>query len=397
MCAQTKAKLAKMIEQFPAVAVVRNKFKRPSKDGVISNPITNVVVQKSDVEMMHWQANNVSRVGRAYISRMHKDSERRGTRTEVLYAVNEQDEIIATLDWRNYESFEERSKLYLKQIFKEVKSSDVAYLIWAQVYVWFEPTKEESDSVFGDFIDHELTAIVCPKPKSSSWDELTEKAEVVKKERENAYKYNPKQMPELEGIHKALDQGHKLHAFSSGGGLRVVSLHNKKGKGVGYGEHPHVEEALNHCDEDFIAGCRPYGEVYGSNGKYPHYLTGDTLSTSNIDYWIRAGHTFDCWKEGSIIVLVLSGYSELKVPDWVEDKLKKSPTVKWKDRGFVFVATEYTFPRGTKGMSIETLPDVRKDVKHATFYKITKTGKGSTFWNAMISAFEAPEVEVMDS
>ena len=67
----------------------------------------------------------------------------------------------------------------------------------------------------------------------------------------------PAQPCSLDHLQQALRNGAKLHAFLSGGGLRVVRL-EKGGKLLGYGEHPYIEEALRHADEDTEAGGRPY-------------------------------------------------------------------------------------------------------------------------------------------
>ena len=57
-------------------------------------------------------------------------------------------------------------------------------------------------------------------------------------------------------LQEALKNGANLHAFLSGGGLRVVRI-EKMNKETGkkellsYGEHPYFSGALVHADEDF--------------------------------------------------------------------------------------------------------------------------------------------------
>lgn len=100
----------------------------------------------------------------------------------------------------------------------------------------------------------------------------------------------------LPGLEQALRDGCKVHAFRSGGGLRVIRITTKDGQLKGYGEHPQVEDALSHANEDFLAGGRPYQEVYG--GSKPNYLTGSSEPTSPLDDWLLHGHTFDAWYDG---------------------------------------------------------------------------------------------------
>lgn len=90
----------------------------------------------------------------------------------------------------------------------------------------------------------------------------------------------------------------KLHAFRSGGGLRVLyikEINNKKNDSLGYGEAPQFSEAVQHLDEDLAAGGRPYKEVYGKI--YPHYLTGTSEieegRLGGLDWWLLCGRSFD--------------------------------------------------------------------------------------------------------
>jgi hypothetical protein len=100
---------------------------------------------------------------------------------------------------------------------------------------------------------------------------------------------------ELNGLEKALTEGCTLTGFISGGGLRVIRVLNKE-KLCGYGEHPRVEEALSHANEDFLAGGRPYKEVYGK--LKPHYLTGLSKYTSELDSWMLNGGKIQAYKQG---------------------------------------------------------------------------------------------------
>ena len=202
---------------------------------------------------------------------------------------------------------------------------------------------------------------------------------------------------ELDGINEALSKGGRLHGFSSGGGLRVISI-KIDGNEVGYGEHPHVENALTHASEDYLVGGRPYNEVYG--GKYPHYLTGDTRTSSPLDSWLRFGSTFDAWQENGNITVQLNGYAKTHTPKEVNEQAKTTgKPVTWEDRGFQY---ETTFKKGffangedAHSTSVIKIPLGQKEYR-AWMYHITKTGQGTTFEEAVNSAFNAKEVEVSD-
>lgn len=105
-------------------------------------------------------------------------------------------------------------------------------------------------------------------------------------------------------LEEALRAGCRMHAFSSGGGLRVVRI-ERSGKSVAYGEHPYINEALRIAAEDYKAGGRAYQDVYGKIEK--EYLTGDPCPNSDLDMWVRKGSTFDAWFEDELFVFELKG------------------------------------------------------------------------------------------
>lgn len=113
---------------------------------------------------------------------------------------------------------------------------------------------------------------------------------------------------EFEGISQALFEGCRLHAFRSGGGLMVVRVSEADGKLRGYGEHPHIDEALDYADEDYLAGGRKYTDVYGKI--HPHYLTGNSNAISPLDAWVKRGRTFDAFCDNDGFVVELHGYDE---------------------------------------------------------------------------------------
>lgn len=393
MASQPLAKLAKLTEQFPSISGTRIRFMwRPNASAKLRYPVTHVSVQKSDPDLMHFQGKYTH--GNSYI--MRSGSDLRAEMFQYLYAYDERGKRVGnSMTWYTEESAND----FAKNIFDNIDSAKVAYLAVETVYTWHKPTNENSDKPYHDeVVGMEVNIIIYPKPKNMTWPELVTLSEKIKKEQENAWRYNPKVMPKLTGVHLALSKGLKLHAFLSGGGLRVVSLSTKGGDEKAYGEHPHVEDALNHLDEDFLAGGRPYNEMYGPKGLYTHYLTGSTLPTSNLDYWVRRGNTFDVWQENNVVFFRLNGYAQQDMPKEFMDKAKKNPgmPVFWFARGFHFMGSYQPnlFEEGKGGFTWRCLnPD--KNSSRDTFYHISKTGQGKTIWQAMSAAFKAEEIEVI--
>jgi len=197
----------------------------------------------------------------------------------------------------------------------------------------------------------------------------------------------------LTGIERSLREGCRVHAFRSGGGLRVVRI-ERDGELKGYGEHPQVEDALSHADEDFLAGGRKYGDVYGVTK--PHYWTGSSTPTSQLDQWLLSGHTFDVWREGDDVVFQLKGWVDVITPEEIIEKVKRTGKSEvWENRGYT-----YRIYRDTLGGQLCTVREVisgprepKGDVR-SSMYEATKTGRGRYFWDALDSAFDADEVEI---
>jgi hypothetical protein len=196
---------------------------------------------------------------------------------------------------------------------------------------------------------------------------------------------------ELQGITTALQKGCRLHAFLSGGGLRVIRLETKGGDLKGYGEHPHVDDALAHADEDYLVGGREYDEVYGK--KHTHYLTGSTSTNSALDAWVRQGRTFDAWWVNDEFVLELHGSQDSHAPEELYTRVLETGNKEiWENRGFRYEITLSRFPNGEPCTSMRCL-NPKKGISHL-MYDITKTGRGKTFAEAVEKAFAAEQVEV---
>ena len=109
-------------------------------------------------------------------------------------------------------------------------------------------------------------------------------------------------------IEQKLREGFLIHAFRSGGGLRVLRLEDRSfdstgkvirgssGNLYGYGEAPSVEDAIAYLEEDIEHGGRPYDQVYGKI--HPHYWTGSSSASSELDRWLLRGGSFDAWFDG---------------------------------------------------------------------------------------------------
>lgn len=395
---QSNRRTAQLIKQFPAVGVILagSEFRDFNvKDRTYKLPDTYIHVQRSDPETMHLKG-NICDGHRSYIT--NEKSKLRGTKTEFLIAINHNEKEIAQLDW--FDNFNESGCLIQKSaqdIFKSANPDDVKYLIWIERVVWYEPAPENSDWCIKDpFLGQELRIYVFLPHKDLSWAQLIELANNIKKDREEAWKYPPTPRLTMNGIEAALRNGCKIHAFSSGGGLRVIGIKKNAGY-IGYGEHPHVEEALLHADEDYLVGGRPYKEVYGK--KYPHYLTGSTECTSNLDFWLRRGSTFDVWADGSEIVFRLNGFKQTEFPKELDDKvLATGKPETFEDRGYTYRLTRMYLANGKPGVSGKVIksPKGKRLNSDPWMYHITKTARDNNFWDAMLKAFEAPEIEVAE-
>lgn len=189
---------------------------------------------------------------------------------------------------------------------------------------------------------------------------------------------------EIQGLDRALREGARMHVFRSGGGLRVVRLERDKVL-VGYGEHPHLGPALEHASEDFLAGHRPYGEVYG--GKHERYLTGAEDPAGSADLWVLRGRNIDAWyadgeciveAQASVDVSPFHNLSDLRPGYYVNDQ------------GVVYEVREGSW--GLVGQPVCTPPGMS-----SKFRDFAIRGVGATFGDAFDALFGGgePQVDVM--
>lgn len=195
----------------------------------------------------------------------------------------------------------------------------------------------------------------------------------------------PAQPCVMENVHKALMNGNKLHAFRSGGGLRVVRV-GKDGNLLGYGEHPYIEEALRHCDEDIAAGGRDYHYVYGK--LYDHYYTGSSSPSSDLDKWILSGGTFDVVYENGKFVASLSQLEQVTTPKDVMDRvLSTGKAENYTVLGLTYEASLSHFGNGKKCVSCRCLDVVTG--RDAWFWDSVRTGESSTMMEALYCGLRA--------
>lgn len=197
------------------------------------------------------------------------------------------------------------------------------------------------------------------------------------------------------GMVAALEHGCRLHVFRSGGGLRVARL-EKEGVLKGYGEHPYVELALGHAAEDYLAGQRPYKEVYG--GLYDHYLTGSADASGDLDRQIVRGRTLDAWREDSIVICEIRGSAETPTPKRLEKAvMRNGKPRRFKHRGFEYEISPFTTPNGSKCVSISVVGgrEARNGADPWVFH-VVQTGRGDSLAAAIKAALAAKETEAND-
>lgn len=137
----------------------------------------------------------------------------------------------------------------------------------------------------------------------------------------------PLQLRPCPALEAELRNGLRLHAFRSGGGLRVIYLADDghgpcSPNGKGYGEHPNIEEAIRLAEEDCAAGGREYEEVYGK--LVPQFLTGTSNPSSPLDRWILMGRAFDVKFEQGEFVFCSEFICERNTPKEIREQVVKA-------------------------------------------------------------------------
>lgn len=218
----------------------------------------------------------------------------------------------------------------------------------------------------------------------------------------NEHPMNPASLATME---EHLRKGLRMHAFRSGGGLRVVRMEDRSiketdedyGPGFslqGYGEHYCVEVAFDHTAEDLKAGHQPYNKQYGEDG-HTHYLSGTLTPNSQLDLWLLQGHMFDAYVDKDEVVFELHGYEETEYPEGVEKRALAGEVVLWENRGYIYETKLSNFRGSAPGTSTSVVksPEGKRSGSDPWMYKIIKTGRASTLILAIEAAFKAPSIE----
>lgn len=192
-------------------------------------------------------------------------------------------------------------------------------------------------------------------------------------------------------IEPALKMGGFIHAFMSGGGLRVLRLaeFGPRGDLMGYGESPTVDDAFRILADDYEAGGRKYGDVYGKVEPAP---------AGELDAWVRKGNTFDAWYKDGEYVVELRSLQEAHTPEETVRRCTAGETIAWTDdRRVTYQCSPSRFPNGERCCSTKIVK-VPKGMTHnrAWMWYATQTGRGPTLSDAIDQAFKAPKVEVND-
>lgn len=214
----------------------------------------------------------------------------------------------------------------------------------------------------------------------------------------------------IASLEKALLSGHALHTFRSGGGLQVVRIEKVNGKErygelKGYGEHPHINEALRHAGEDFAAGGRPYAEVYGTcdwvnpenskDGIYPMYLTGTHEVDGKLDQWVKQ-NTVDARGRDGQIEVELRGWGEFRTDDQVLAEVRRTgKPIRIEERGFVYeCGPDPSWNNAITTRIISSPPGIKQH--RAWMWRTNQVGRGATFTDALNAAFAAKSEEIND-
>lgn len=200
--------------------------------------------------------------------------------------------------------------------------------------------------------------------------------------------------PEIE---QALRDGHQLHGFRSGGGLRVISIENSAGETVAYGEAPHIEDALEHASVDYTLGHESYEKQYsGDSARHDHYLTGAAEASSPLDGEMLGGMKIDARRDprNNDIAAALSGTKfGPEIPDGLQDYVTSTGNAaQFVHRTITYEATPIRFASGDIGMTTRVVANPNN--LSTTVYDYAKIAAAPTFAEAVAAAFVAPEVEI---
>jgi hypothetical protein len=181
---------------------------------------------------------------------------------------------------------------------------------------------------------------------------------------------SPSDIKEYPALSKSLQSGCILHAFRSGGGLRVVRV-NRNEKLEAYGEHPYIYNALDHAEENVVENLS-YNEVYGK--KYSHYMTG-ARPIGGLDCWTFAGHSFDMsFDDGEFKFSSKYSYNRGISEERFNRILKTGVAEDWSEDGLMFTSQPTRFPNGTMSVSTKYIGELQG---YEDVWQIEKTAEFS--------------------
>ncbi len=149
------------------------------------------------------------------------------------------------------------------------------------------------------------------------------------------------------------------------------------------------------ANRDTQAGGKPYGEVYGK--EYPHFYTGSSKPSSNLDEWILRGNTLDIFQARNNVAVQLHRYQQTDFPQELVDQVIATGTpATWSsDRGFTYGIERFTFANNEPGVSGSVLDKPNGTKRDPWFYNVTKNGLGPTIDAAVTAAFSSTPIEVI--
>lgn len=162
----------------------------------------------------------------------------------------------------------------------------------------------------------------------------------------------------------------------------MVRIESQADELKGYGEAPHIEDALRLAAEDVKAGGLPYGEVYGK--LTPHYLTGTHDRSSKLDTFCKNGNLNARFESGTFVVDLI-GWDECKTPQAIRDAaLEAGRDIHWVDpRGSVWLICPFTDGSGwVSRVNVSHPPGTSASVKRG-LWRTIQTGKAASLLEAL--------------
>lgn len=194
-----------------------------------------------------------------------------------------------------------------------------------------------------------------------------------------------------DSISDILRKGVTLRAFSSGGNVRVCRLTDGAGKDCGYAEGAVASECLANVIKSYKKGGKNVGDVY---------FTGQAATEDELDAWLCQGSKFFASFVGNQFVVVLKGFAEYKTPEDIHARAQAGERNlrHTSSRGVVYETNPTRFADNSMGSStsIVTLPEGMVH-NRAWMWRMSKTGLGSSFAEALKAAWTADETEEPDT